>query len=348
MKSIKKLITLSMTGLLLAGAGVPLTNVHAAGAKTASNSYQASKAKASYSYAKKMLAKNRTRFSGKTSYIFSKKAYPTTGAVYGYSDFLLGLKGLGYQFTKAQRTKVADSLVLNRKSTAADLATAIIATRAVGLNPQKLHQTGAKTDLNLVSALYHRSMTKQTVNVQSQALIALSTGSYQRPSNAKFSKTSLSNAIVKNQLSNNGWAYNNQAASADSDTTAMAVTALARSKSTSSAVTSAITKGQSYLKDAVYPNGAFGYAYKGKTFPNANSTAEAIIAFSTKQKTVKLVNSVFKSGQTTSPMRAMLSYVRSTGSIKGAATQTLGVGQVNLANAAYRQALAHRSVYSIK
>lgn len=128
----------------------------------------------------------------------------------------------------------------------------------------------------------------------------------------------------------------------------MAVTALARSKSTSSAVTSAITKGQSYLKDAVYPNGAFGYAYKGKTFPNANSTAEAIIAFSTKQKTVKLVNSVFKSGQTTSPMRAMLSYVRSTGSIKGAATQTLGVGQVNLANAAYRQALAHRSVYSIK
>ena len=348
MKSMKKLITLSMTGLLLASAAAPLADVHAAGVKTASAAYQSSKTKASYTYAKKMLVKNRTGFSGKTSYIFSKKAYPTSGAVYGYSDFLLGLKGLGYKFTKAQRTRVADSLVLNRKSTAADLATAIIATRAVGLNPQKLHKTGAKKTLNLVSALYHRSLTKQTVNVQSQALIALSTGSYQRPINAKFSKSSLSQTIVKNQLSNNGWSYNNQVANADSDTTAMAITALARGKSNSSAVNTAIAKGQSYLKNAVYPSGAFGYAYQGKTFPNANSTAEAIIAFSTKQNTVKLVNGYFKSGQTTSPMRAMLGYVRSTGSIKGAATQTLGVGQVNLANAAYRQALAHRSVYSIK
>lgn len=346
MKSIKKVITLSMTGLLLAGVAEPLATVHAASVKTASTAYQKSKAKASYSYAKKMLAKNRTGLSGKTSYIFSKKAYPTSGAVYGYSDFLLGLKGLGYKFTKAQRTKVANSLVLNRKSTPADLATAIIAIRAVGLNPQKLHQTGAKTNLNLVSALYHRSMNHQTVNVQSQALIALSTGSYKRPSNAKFSKTSLSSAIIKNQLSNSGWAYDNQVANSDSDTTAMAVTALARGKSTGSAVTSAIAKGQSYLKDAVYPSGAFGYAYQGKTFPNANSTAEAIIAFSTRQNTVKLVNGYFKSGQTTSPMRAMLGYIRSTGSIKGATTQTLGVGQVNLANAAYRQALKHRSVYS--
>ncbi|KRK88338.1 fucose-binding lectin II [Lentilactobacillus sunkii] len=348
MMKMKKLITLSMTGLLLAGAAAPLTTVHAAGVKTASSAYQSSKAKAVYSYAKKMLVKNRTGFSGKTSYIFSKKAYPTSGAAYGYSDFLLGLKGLGYKFTKTQRNRVANTLILNKKSTPAELASAIVAIKTVGLNPQKLRKSGSKTTLNLVSALYHRSMTKQTVNVQSQALIALSTGAYKRPANAKFSKAGLSQLIVKNQLSNNGWAYNNQASSADSDTTAMAVTALARGKSVASSAKSAIVKGQSYLKDAVYSNGAFGYAFKGKTYPNANSTAEAIIAFSTKQNTVKFVNGYFKSGQTTSPMRAMLGYVRSTGSIKGATTQTLGVGQVNLANAAYRQALAHRSVYSIK
>lgn len=348
MMKMKKLITLSMTGLLLAGAAAPLATVHAAGVKTASSAYQSSKTKAAYSYAKKMLVKNRTGFSGKTSYIFSKKAYPTSGAAYGYSDFLLGLKGLGYKFTKTQRNRVANTLILNKKSTPAELASAIVAIKTVGLNPQKLRKSGSKTTLNLVSALYHRSMTKQTVNVQSQALIALSTGAYKRPANAKFSKAGLSQLIVKNQLSNNGWAYNNQVSSADSDTTAMAVTALARGKSAASSVKSAIVKGQSYLKDAVYPNGAFGYAFKGKTYPNANSTAEAIIAFSTKQNTVKLVNGYFKSGQTTSPMRAMLGYVRSTGSIKGATTQTLGVGQVNLANAAYRQALAQRSVYSIK
>jgi hypothetical protein len=348
MKRMNKLITLSMTGLLLAGVAAPLSTVDAARIKTASSAYQSSKAKASYKYAKKMLVKNRTGFSGKTSYIFSKKAYPDSGAAYGYSDLLLGLKGFGYKFTKTQQNRVKNSLILNKKSTPANLANAIIAVRAVGLNPQKLRKTGAKTTLNLVGALYHRSMTKQTVNVQSQALIALSTDSYKRPSNAKFTKNGLSNLIVKNQLSNHGWAYNNQAASADSDTTAMAVTALARGKSTSSAVKSAIVKGQSFLKNAVRPNGAFGYTFKGKFYTNANSTAEAIIAFSTKQSTVKLVNGYFKSSQTASPMRAMLSYVRSTGSIKGATTQTLGVGQVNLANAAYRQALAHRSIYSIK
>ncbi|APR06838.1 hypothetical protein FAM21834_00564 [Lentilactobacillus parabuchneri] len=348
MKHIKKLVTLSMAGLLLAGAASPLATVNAASVKTASTAYQQSKTKASYQYAKKMLSKNRTGFSGKTSYIFSKKAYPTTGAVYGYSDFLLGLKGLGYKFTKTQRTRVANSLILNKKSTPADLATAIIAIKAVGLNPQKLHKTGAKKSLNLVAALYRKSMTKQTVTVQSQALIALSTGNYQRPSNAQFSKAGLGQVIVKNQLSNKGWAYNNQLANTDSDTTAMAVTALARSKSTTAAVKSAIAKGQTYLKNAVYPSGAFGYAYMGKTYPNANSTAEAIIAFSTKQSTLKYVNGYFKSGQTASPLKAMLGYVRSTGSIKGAATQTLGVGQVNLANAAYRQALKHQSVYTIK
>ncbi len=107
MKSMKKLITLSMTGLLLASAAAPLADVHAAGVKTASAAYQSSKTKASYTYARDV-GKNRTGFSGKTSYIFSKKAYPTSGAVYGYSDFLLGLKGLGYKFTKAQRTRVAD------------------------------------------------------------------------------------------------------------------------------------------------------------------------------------------------------------------------------------------------
>jgi hypothetical protein len=44
----------------------------------------------------------------------------------------------------------------------------------------------------------------------------------------------------------------------------------------------------------------------------------------------------------------MLGYVNKTGSIKGATSQLIGVGQVNLATAAYRQALKGHSVYTIK
>ncbi|EEI20624.1 hypothetical protein HMPREF0497_0578 [Lentilactobacillus buchneri ATCC 11577] len=348
MKNFKKVLMLSAVSLLTFGAVAPVATVNAASVKTATTGYQSTKVKASYSYAKKMLVKNKSGLSGKATALFSRKAYPATGATAGYSDFLLGLKGLGYHFTKTQRQRVAKNLVLNKKSTPADLANAIMGLKAVGYNPQSFRLAGTKKKVNLVSALYKKSMTKQTVNVQSQALIAVSMSSkFKRPSTAKFSKTSLSSLIVKNQQSNNGWAYNNTASAVDSDTTAMAVVSLARGKAGSPTVQSALQKGQSYLKGAVYDNGAYGYTYNGKNMPNANSTAEAIIAFSTKQNTLKYANSAFKDGQTASPLRAMLGYVNKTGSIKGAASQTLGVGQVNLANAAYRQAQKKHSVYSL-
>lgn len=110
MKRMNKLITLSMTGLLLAGVAAPLSTVNAAQIKTASSAYQSSKAKATYKYAKKMLVKNRTGFSGKTSYIFSKKAYPDSGAAYGYSDLLLGLKGLATSLPRRSRIGLKTAL----------------------------------------------------------------------------------------------------------------------------------------------------------------------------------------------------------------------------------------------
>lgn len=342
-----KLLVLSVASLLTFGAMAPAITSQAA-AKTASTSYQKSKNKALYTYAKKMMAKNRTGLSGKTAYIFSKKAYKATGAAAGYSDLLVGLKGHGYKFTKGQKNLVAKNLVVNSKSTAADLATAIMGLKAVGLNPTNFKPAGAKKSMNLVSQLYRQSMTKQTVNVQSQSLIALSaSSSFKRPANAKFTKASLSNAIVKTQQSNNGWGYSNNLATVDSDTTSMAVIGLTRGKTNSSAVTGAITKGQTYLKNTVYPSGSYGYTFQGKNTPNDNSTAEVVIAFSTNLNTLKFVNSSTKANQAASSLRAMLGYVNKTGSIKGAYSQLLGVGQVNLATAAYQQAQKKHSVYTL-
>ncbi|BCD39564.1 hypothetical protein LBHL_21210 [Lactobacillus helveticus] len=154
--------------------------------------------------------------------------------------------------------------------------------------------------------------------------------------------------MVKDQQSNNGWAYNNTAASVDSDTTSMAIAALAHSKSSLSAVKTALVKGQSYLKSNITASGAYGYVFNGKTVANANSTAEAIIALSSKRATVKYANGYFTTKQAASPLRAMLGYVNKTGSIKGATSQLIGVGQVNLATAAYQQALKGHSVYTVK
>ncbi len=240
------------------------------------------------------MIKNKTGLSGKTTALFSKKANPTIGAASGYADLLVGLKGWGYKFTTTQKKRIAANLVINSKSTAADYANAIQGLKAVGLNPAKFKPAGAKKAVNLVSGLYRQSMSKQTPNVKSQVLLALTMSStFKRPSNAKFSKTSLAKSLVKDQQSNNGWAYNNTAASVDSDTTSMAIAALAHSKSSLSAVKTALVKVQAYLKSNITASGAYGYVFNGKTVANANSTAEAIIALSSKRATVKYANGYF-------------------------------------------------------
>lgn len=349
MKSSSKLLTISVATLLGLSGIAPALTANASTVKTASRSYQNSKVKTNYRYAKKMVAENKTGLSGKTTALFSRKANPTTGAAAGYADLLVGLKGWGYKFTTTQKKRIASNLVINSKSTAADYANAIQGLKAVGINPMKFTPAGAKKTVNLVSGLYRQSMSKQTPNVKSQVLLALTMSStFKRPSNAKFSKTSLATSLVKDQQKNNGWAYNNQAASVDSDTASMAIAALAHSKSSLSTVKSALAKGQAYLKNNVTTSGAYGYVFNGKTVANANSTAEAIIALSSKKATVKYVNGYFTKNQAASPLRAMLGYINKTGSIKGATSQLIGVGQVNLATAAYRQALKGHSIYTIK
>lgn len=346
----KKLVVSSMTAILALGVLAPVADANAASVKTASKSYQSSRQKKLYTYAKKMMKQNKDGLNTKAK-LFSKSAYPTTGAAAGYSDFLLGLKKQGYKFTKTQKNLVKKNLVISTKSDPANLSKAIIGLQAVGVNPTKYKPAGAKKSINLVSALYKKSMTKQTVNVQSQALIAVSSNkTFKKPSKAAFTKSSLSSKIVANQQSNNGWAYNNTVASVDSDTTAMAVTALTMGKSTSKKVTAATKTGRSYLKKAIYKSGAFGFTYAGKENPNANSTAEAIMALSTNKTAFKLINQkAIKSGQKETPLKSMLSYVQTAGTVKGAYDMSMAYGQVSLAASAYNHGkYTNKLVYVFK
>lgn len=348
MNQLTKNILASISAVVMT---VTLTaNAGAASIHKASTSTIHRRTALTYAYAKEMLKENKTGLSGKTSSIFSRKLYSETGASSGYSDFLLGLKGNHYQFTTGEKNLLRKNLVIKSNSTAATLANAVMAVQAMGMNAQNYKPYGHKTGINLVSRLYRSSVAKQTASSQAETLIAVSMSNhFKRPSNAKFSKASLSSRLVKVQLKNNGWTYNNAQGAKDADTTSMVLTGLSRGQSTTSPVESSIKKGQQFLYGLTQSNGAFGYTFNGKTTPNANSTAEAIIALANGSSTKKYVNSTaMHAGQKATPLYAMLTYVNKTGSIKNATSQLYGVGQVNLAVAAYKAALKGQSVYSIQ
>lgn len=98
------------------------------------------------------------------------------------------------------------------------------------------------------------------------------------------------------------------------------------------------------MKKHIYKSGAFGYTYAGKENPNANSTAEGILALATNKTAFSFINKkAIKSGQTATPLKAMFSYVKSDGSIKGAYSMVLAYGQVSVATNAY-----HNGSYTSK
>lgn len=342
-KSVLTSATLVIAALTLS------TTTNAASIRKASTSTIHSRIARTYSYAKKMIKENKTGLSGQSSSIFSKKLNPDTGAAAGYSDFLLGLKGNGYKFNTKEKTLLRKNLVIKKTTPAATMANAVMAVQAMGLNARDYKPYGHKKGINLVTKLYRTSVSKQTTSAQAQVLIAISMSSkFKQPKGAKFSKASLSARLVKAQLNNHGWTYNNQQGVRDADTTSMVLTALALGKVNTTNVKDSLLKGQKFLTGIVQPSGAFGYTFNGKTTPNANSTAEAIIALSNNFGMKKYVNNTtMKTSQTRTPLYAMLTYVNKSGSIKNAATQLYGVGQVNLAVAAYKAALKNRSVYTI-
>lgn len=342
-KSVLTSATLVIAALTLS------TTTNAASIRKASTGTIHSRIARTYSYAKKMIKENKTGLSGQSSSIFSKKLNPDTGATAGYSDFLLGLKGNGYKFNTKEKTLLRKNLVIKKTTPAATMANAVMAVQAMGLNARDYKPYGHKKGINLVTKLYRTSVSKQTISAQAQVLIAISMSSkFKQPKGAKFSKASLSARLVKAQLNNHGWTYNNQQGVRDADTTSMVLTGLARGKVNTTNVKDSLLKGQKFLTGIVQPSGAFGYTFNGKTTPNANSTAEAIIALSNDFGMKKYVNNTaMKTSQTRTPLYAMLTYVNKSGSIKNAATQLYGVGQVSLAVAAYKAALKNRSVYTI-
>lgn len=204
-KSVLTSATLVIAALTLS------TTTNAASIRKASTGTIHGRIARTYSYAKKMIKENKTGLSGQSRSIFSKKLNPDTGATAGYSDFLLGLKGNGYKFNTKEKTLLRKNLVIKKTTPAATMANAVMAVQAMGLNARDYKPYGHKKGINLVTKLYRTSVSKQTTSAQAQVLIAISMSSkFKQPKGAKFSKASLSARLVKAQLNNHGWTYNNQ------------------------------------------------------------------------------------------------------------------------------------------
>lgn len=363
LKGVKSTVVIAAISLIFGGA----VSANAASFISSNKDEQKEKTEKVYEYAKGDLLKNNKNVAidsktGKTTTakLFDKKAYTGVGATAGYQDLLLGLKKQGYQFTENDKKIVTDNLVVTKKSKPTQLANAIIAIQAIGLNPESYKGTEKK--INLVKTLYKSGdvlSKKSTVNEQSQVLVALkSNKDFKAPKDAKFSIKKLSQKIAKEQIevnnkkdknyaNNGGWAYNGKAADVDVDTSAMALTALNMSKNNNKSVKNAITNAQNYIKNNTNKDG--GYGMGGNS--NANSNAEVIIALSTSKKTFKNINKeALTENQKNSVLQNTLSFIKDKdGSIKDAFDQTMGAGQVLLSISAYDNGeYSSQTVYQFK
>lgn len=192
-----------------------------------------------------------------------------TGATYAAAEYILS-SGVTYEWQAIALAqagfKVPDSYVqaLIQKVQAADgkfkdvldYVRIVLAAKAVGADPANFAGKGTAPGYNLVERIYnHDKISGQMLNYPVFALLALDSGSYTIPSNAKWSKSALLDEILSKQNADGGFALVSGAS--DPDMTAMTLTALAAHK-TDPAVNTAGQKAVAWLASAQNGKGGYG------------------------------------------------------------------------------------------
>lgn len=130
---------------------------------------------------------------------------------------------------------------------------------------------------NLLAGLTSMSyLKKQGLNGPIWALIAFDSHNHTIPA-GDVTREKLIDTILTAQLSNGGWAFSGE--KADSDMTGMALQALAPYYKTNATVKAAVDKAVAKLSEMQLADGSF-YTYNtdGRTYTNAESTAQVIVA----------------------------------------------------------------------
>ncbi|WP_060862422.1 S-layer homology domain-containing protein [Paenibacillus riograndensis] len=151
-----------------------------------------------------------------------------------------------------------------------DYARIVLAVRAVGGDPANFAGSGSEAGFNLLERIYNSDkISGQTLNAPVYALLALDSGSYTIPGDAKWNQTSLLSEILSKQNSDGGFALVSGAS--DPDMTAIVLTALAAHKN-DPAVATAGQKAVAWLAAKQDSSGGYG--------DNSESAAQAIIGLS--------------------------------------------------------------------
>lgn len=148
-----------------------------------------------------------------------------------------------------------------------DLEKSILFLTAAGFDAKNIE------GYNLIAELVnHERMKSQGINGPIYALLALDSGNYQVPKNAKWTRETLVQEILAKQLQNGAWSLFGNTPSVD--ITGMALAALAPYQEQSE-VKKAVNQAVQWLSDVQRDSGGFHDRYSGGE--NCESTAQAIV-----------------------------------------------------------------------
>jgi hypothetical protein len=214
-------------------------------------------------------------------------------------------------------------------ATPVHLAGVVLGVRAAGGNPLNFYGK------NLIAQLYNaKSIGKSGLNGYTYGLLALDCGGYNLPKTAQNSRQSLVNAILTFQKSGGAFSLS-KTTGADSDMTAIAVTALSPYLAQPK-VKSAVNKAVTYLSKAEQRDGGFKPAYT--TSEVSETTAQVVIALSSVKIDAQKDKRFIKNG--VSPINALFKYQQKDGGfahIASASSDTMATAQTVTALAAYNK-----------
>lgn len=228
-------------------------------------------------------------------------------------------------FLKAAAQEISDGDVLTTH-----LAGLIIGIKAAGANPRSFNGQ------DLIAQLLSSKIGTTGLNGYTYTLLALDSGNYDIPASSSYTREGIISSILSYQLPNGAFTLGKNT-SADSDMTAIAITALAPYMS-ESRVKKSVDAAVSYLSKTQQSNGGYLPSYTSKEV--SESTAQVIIALSTIGINPKTDKRFIKNGK--SAVDALLSFRTSNGAfehIKGGGADYAATEQSVLALCAYRSLL---------
>ncbi|UTC11341.1 MucBP domain-containing protein [Latilactobacillus curvatus] len=263
------------------------------------------------------------------------------------SDIIFGAGRTG-QLSRTQIKQLNDKLIEQSKAgnitKPNDLARVILNLQAMGIDPTNFDGR------NLANELYEsKTATNMGSYMDATILLALVSGHYQAPKDAKFTVSDLAASLVKDgqNMGNDGWGYEKDGVKTkDVDTTAVGMLALKTALLANdtyqlndilvSQANTLLTNAQEFIESSATLDG--GYGINGFSPSNTNSTAMGLAALATNGvDTTKVLE--YKKG---SALSSLLSFQNEDGSFKTDYSVSLATGQALLGLKAYQEYVAKK------